>query len=236
MILEKKKENLFEKFSRLITVAGTAIMMNLLFLAACIPVVTIGQAWCGLLGAIRYNIRGDSWLKGFWVGFKTRWIRGSIVWIIGLFAALFLLNDMRVAQVALQAGDVAAWMPMIGSCVAFAVAVMLLMSALCLNVYIPTDVMTWTKNIVNLLFKGFFGLLVGAGLFWAPMVVFCLYSGWIVYELAMVLVCAYFAMTAFVTTALMKNPLIYFLLQARADGTLTAEEGLAPLPKEDEDE
>lgn len=236
MVLEKKKETLFEKFSKLITVAGTAIMMNLLFLAACLPIVTIGQAWCGLMGAIRYNVRGDSWLKGFWVGFKTRWIRGTIAWIIGLGAALFLLNDMRVAQMGLDAGNMAAAMTMAGSCVAFAIAVMLLMSALCLNVYIPTDVMTWIRNIVNLLFKGFFGLLVGAGLLWAPVVVFCLVDGWIIYELVMVLVCAYFAMTAFVTTALMKNPLTYFLLQARADGTLTAEEGLMPLPKEDEDE
>jgi len=229
--LEKKKENLFDKFSRLITVAGTAIMMNLLFLAACIPVVTIGQAWCGLLGAIRYNIRGDSWLKGFWVGFKTRWIRGTIAWLLGLGAALFLLNDIFGAM------QQNAIFPMIGACVAFAVAAMLLMSALCLNVYIPTDVMTWLRNTVNLLFKGFFGLLVGAALFWAPMVVFCLIDGLVILsEAALVLICAYFALTAFVTTALMKNPLIDVLLQARADGTLTAEEGLAPLPKEDEDE
>ena len=228
--MDKKKESLFEKFSRVITVAGTAIMMNLLFLVACLPVVTIGQAWCGLMGAIRYNIRGDSWLKGFWVGVKTRWIRGSIAWILGLGAALFLLNDIMVAL------SQNAIVPLIGSCVMFALAVMLLMSALCLNVYIPTDVMTWIRNIVNLLFKGFFGLLVGAGMFWAPVVVFCLVDGWIIYELAMVFVCAYFALTAFVTTALMKDPLTCFLLQARADGTLTAEEGLAPQPKGEDDE
>jgi hypothetical protein len=126
--------------------------------------------------------------------------------------------------------------PLVGSGVAFAAAMMLLMSALCLNVYIPTDVMTWIRNMVNLMFKGAIGLIVGAGMFWAPVVVFCLVDGWIVYELAMVLVCAYYALTAFVTTALMKNPLVDVLLEARADGTLTAEEGLAPMPKEEEDE
>ena len=182
------------------------------------------------MGAIRYNIRGDSWFKGFWVGFKTRWVRGSIAWILGLGAVMFLLFDIMNAM------SQNALVPMIGSCVALAVTAMLLMSALCLNVYIPTDVMTWIRNMVNMLFKGTVGLLVGAGLFWAPVVVFCLVDGWIVYELAMVLVCAYFALTALVTTALLKNPLIDVLLQARADGTLTAEEGLAPLPKEDEDE
>lgn len=232
----EKKDTLLDKVSKVITVAGTAIMMNLLFLVACIPVVTAGQAWCGLLGAIRYNVRGEGWLKGFWVGFKTRWIRGTVVWLLGLFAVLFLLNDMRVAQLALEAGDLAAWMPMIGSCVAFAAVVMVLMSALCLNVYIPTDIMTWTRNMVNLLFKGFFGLLAGAGMFWAPIVVFCLYDGWIIYELVMVLLCAYFALTGYVTTVLMKNPLTWFLLQARIDGTLTAEEGLMPIREEEDDE
>ena len=154
----KKKETLYEKFARVITVAGTAIMMNLLFVVACLPVVTIGQAWCGLMGAIRYNIRGDSWLKGFWVGFKTRWIRGTIVWLLGLGGAMFLLNDIFVAM---QAEAV---FPMVGSCVMLAAVVMLQMSALCLNVYIPTDVMTWIRNMVNLMGRGFAGVFVGAAM------------------------------------------------------------------------
>ena len=55
-------------------------------------------------------------------------------------------------------------------------------------------------------------------------------------ELVTVFVCVYFALAAYATTALMKEPLTYFLVQARADGTLTAEEGLRPQPEEDEDE
>ena len=34
----KQKETLIDKLGKVITVAGTAILMNLLFLAACIPV------------------------------------------------------------------------------------------------------------------------------------------------------------------------------------------------------
>ncbi len=226
----KKKETLMEKLSRWITAAGTAILMNLLFLVACLPIVTIGQAWCGLMSAIRYNVRGDKWLKGFWVGFKTRWIRGSVAWLLGLAACLFLLNDI---QVAISANAMA---PLIASCVMFAVAAMLQMSALCLTVYIPTDVTTWIKNVVNLFFKGFFPLLVSAALLWLPVLVFCFVSGWLIYELVMVLICAYFSLTALITTVLMKEPLIFFLLQARADGTLTAEEGMMPLPQEDDEE
>lgn len=226
----KKKESLMDKLSRWITAAGTAILMNLLFLVACLPIVTIGQAWCGLMGAIRYNVRGDKWLKGFWVGFKTRWIRGSLAWILGLLACLFLLNDI---QVAISADAI---VPLVASGVMFAVAAMLQMSALCLTVYIPTDMTTWMKNVVNLFFKGFFPLLISTALLWLPVLVFCFVSGWLIYELVMVLVCAYFSLTALVTTVLMKEPLTFFLLQARADGTLTAEEGLMPLPQEDDEE
>ena len=115
---------------------------------------------------------------------------------------------------------------------------MVQMSALCLNVYIPTSVLDWLRNTVNLLFKGPVGLFVGAGILWAPVVVFCMVpnSLGLLWELLTVFVCAYFALAAFVTTVLMKEPLTYFLVEARANGTLTAEEGLAPLPEEDEDE
>lgn len=234
----EKKDNLIDKLGKLINVAGTAIMMNLLFLVACIPVVTIGQAWCGLMGAIRYNIRGESWLKGFWVGFKTRWVRGTVAWLVGLTAAAFLLFDMGNARVQMAEGVEGSMLALIGSGVAFAVVAMTLMSALCLNVYIPTSVLNWLRNTVSLLFKGPLGLLVGGGMLWAPAVVFCLVQNAVglLYELVTVFVCVYFALAAYATTALMKEPLTYFLVQARADGTLTAEEGLRPQPEEDEDE
>ena len=45
----------------------------------------------------------------------------------------------------------------------------------------------------------------------------------------------YYAVVALVTTILMKNDLTKVLLECRANGTLTAEEGLAPV-REEEDE
>ena len=64
-----EKPTMLEKIGKAINYAGNTVMMNLLFLVACLPIVTIGQAWCGLLTAVRYQIRGDKWTAGFKKGF-----------------------------------------------------------------------------------------------------------------------------------------------------------------------
>ena len=225
----KEKTSMFDKLSKIVTLTGTAVLINLMFLVFCLPIVTIGQSWCGLMTAIRYNIRGDGWFKGFWTGFKRRFWRGTIAWIIGLPAVMYLLNDIQVALTQ------EAIVPTVGACLMLAFVAVLLHSALTLNVYIPTSVSNWLRNTVNLGMKGFFGTLVGAVLFWGPALIFCFVSGWLVYELALVFVFAYYAMVGLVTTMLLKGNLIDLLIDARADGTLTAEEGLPPI-QEDEDE
>ena len=60
----QEKDTILDKISRVITKVGTAMMMNLMFLVACLPIVTIGQAWCALFSALRYQIRGESWWNG----------------------------------------------------------------------------------------------------------------------------------------------------------------------------
>lgn len=217
-----------DRLSRIITLAGTAILMNLTFLAFSLPIITIGQSWCGLMSAIRYNIRGEGWFKGFLVGFRKRFVRGTVAWLIGLLACLFVLNDIFLAM---SAG---AEVPLVGSALMFAFAAVLLMSSLCLNVYIPTSVSDWVKNTVNLALKGLLPLILSAGLFWLPVLVFCLVDGWIIYELALVLICAYFAVVALVTTVVIKQKLTEILLDARAAGILTAEEGAMPIREEED--
>ena len=227
----KEKETLLEKLARYISMAGNAIMMNLLFLAACLPIVTIGQAWCGLMGALRYNIRGEKWFTGFKVGFKTRFLRGTVAWCIGLLAGMFLLNDINNALVN------SAVVPLIGACLMFAITIMLLMSSLCLNVYIPTSVSDWIKNTVNLTVRACLPLLLCAGLFWLPVVAALLWDlVFVVFEAGMIFLCAYFTLIALATTLLMKDHLVWVLLEARANGTLTAEEGNLPGYDEEEEE
>ena len=90
-IVLQEKETLIEKIGKILTKVGTAVMMNLLFLVCSLPIVTMGQAWCGLMSALRYQIRGDSWWDGFKFGFKTRFLRGTVAWCALLAVGLFLL-------------------------------------------------------------------------------------------------------------------------------------------------
>lgn len=228
--MKKEKKTTIEKIGKVISVFGNAIMMNLMFLVACIPVVTIGQAWCGLLGAIRYNIRDEKWFDGFKKGYRTRFWRGTIVWCLGLVLGYILLGDIN------QGILTGATVPMVASCVMFAFVAMVVQSALVLNVYIYTNVNTWIKNTVNMLFKGFIQLLLCSALFWLPVILLLLVDAWIIYETVMILICAYFVVIALVLTLSLKQVLTGILIDCRAAGLIVEEEGLTPIHAEEEAE
>lgn len=213
-----QKTTWVDKVLKFVNMAGNAIMMNLLFLLACLPVVTIGQAWCALLTAIRYNIRGDSWFAGFKFGYKTRFWRGLISWCICLPVCMFFINDMNFA---LKGGNIANIL-VTGLFLSF--AAMVTVSLLILNVYIPTSVNEWTKNALNLFCRPL-ELFASAALFWAPVIVGLLWSIMQLTHWAIIVLAVYYTLAALVSTMLLKNVLIRFLLDARANGTLIAEEG-----------
>lgn len=227
-----EKETILDKIGRVISVAGNGILMNLLFLVSCIPVVTIGQAFSALLTAIRYQIRGDRWIDGYKAGFKRRWLRGSIAWCIMLAVDIYFLLDVRHAYFAAQTNS-GATAPFIAACVMFALAAMVTIALQLLNVYVPTPVGDWVRNAVNMVFKVPFELLVAAGLYWLPAVLFLLWDQAFAYFL-MIFVAAYYTIAALCITLLMKNALVRYLLQARTDGTLLAEEGANAAQKEEE--
>lgn len=214
----KEKETLIEKLGAWINKAAIGLVINLLFLLACLPIVTIGQAWHGLMSALRYNIRGESWFKGFQKGFKTRFWRGTIAWTALLLIVIKMLFDM-VAY--LEAGIM---VPAIAAAVMFALMAMLLMAFMTLNVYIPTSVGNWITNSVNMVFKAPLQLLVCAGLFWAPVIMMMFWPE-IAYYVSMVFVVMYFSLVGMAHTVLLKDVLVDYLVQARENGTLLAEEG-----------
>lgn len=235
-----QSETILEKIGRIINMAGTAVLINLLFLVSCLPVITIGQAWCGLLSAIRYNIRGDSWFQGFKAGFKTRFLRGTIAWCLMLAAAAYLMLDLNhaVYQAFYVTEEIvtAYITPLIAASVMFAIVGMLAVSLVILNVYIPTKINDWVRNAVNMIFRYPLYLLGAAVLFWFP-VVLCVLWFSIFYMAALVFIAVYFTIAALGITMLLKGALVDYLLEARAAGTLLAEEGKRPVkPEEDESE
>lgn len=214
-----EKETLLEKLGRLISMAGNAVMMNLLFLAACLPIVTIGQAWCGLLSAIRYNIRGDSWFQGFKYGYKTRFLRGTIAWCVLLVVdALMLIDVMTYSRIEGYT------VQLITACVMFALMAMLIASVLTLNVYIPTNIGNWLRNAANMIFKAPLQLLSTAALMWLPVLLFIFWFD-IFYFLGIIFVVVYFPLVVLGATILLKDTLVEYLVEARSEGTLLAEEG-----------
>ena len=213
-----QKQTWTDKLMKFINMAGNAIMMNLLFLIACLPVITIGQAWCALLTAIRYNIRGESWFAGFKFGFKTRFWRGIISWCFCLPVCMFFFNDLNFA---IKGGNL---VDIFVTALFFAFAAMATFSMQILNVYIPTTVNQWIKNTINLFCRPL-ELLISAGLFWAPVIIGLLWSIVQLTYWAIIVLAVYYTMVALISTMLLKNALIRFLLEARAEGTLIAEEG-----------
>lgn len=213
-----EKTTLMDKIGNAIRIAGNAILMNLLFLVASLPIVTIGQAWSGLLTAVRYNIRGDKWIHGFVAGFKTRFWRGTISWIIMLAVDVFFLLDMFETF-----NTVGLDVPSVMAALVFALMAMITFSMQLLNVYVPTKTGQWLLNSVNMVFKAPLELLGSAVLFWAPVI---LLRGWPGYFImaAMIFIAVYFVIVAVVGTLVLKNALIYYLLDARANNLLLQDE------------
>ncbi|MBQ8358776.1 MAG: DUF624 domain-containing protein [Oscillospiraceae bacterium] len=213
-----EKNTILDKLMKVLSVVGNAIMLNLLFLVSCLPVVTIGPAVCALLSAIRYNIRGDRWFDGYKAGFTTRFWRSLLAWCIMLPLNVHMLLDVRY--------DYAEgyFVHLVVASIVLALTAMVTTALLVLNVYIPTKKGTWITNATNMVFKAPLMLLGAAALFVLPVLLALLWFEAFFFAI-MIFIAVYFPLAALVTTMLLKNTLMQYLIAARADGSLLAEEG-----------
>ena len=202
------------KVMKIVNLAGTAVMLNLMFLLACVPVVTIGPALCGLYSGVRYMIRGDGPVRGFWEGFKTNFLRMMIAGVIftGIIA-YFIIMVNGAYNTWLELG---VFRDIIIYSIPAMVPVMLLSALVMLNIYIPYGVTDWLKNGVNLIVKAPVWVLVSAALLIAP--VACLLWASDIFILAIIIFVGFwFAVAAFATTLLLKDPLVDMLLEYREE-------------------
>ena len=95
----EEKKSFSEKLHSILNKMGTMALMNAMYLIACIPIVTIGPAWNGLLTAIRYHVRGDKWFAGFKFGFKTRFWRSFLSFNIMLLPILYFVPEEKRSAV-----------------------------------------------------------------------------------------------------------------------------------------
>lgn len=196
------------KVMKIVNFAGNAVMLNLLFLLCCIPVVTIGPALSGLYSGVRYIIRGDGPVRGFWDGFKTHFLRMMIAGtVFTAIIAYFVIMINSAYDTWLNYG---VFQDILLYAIPAMVPMMLLCALIPLNIYIPYDVTDWLKNGVNLICKAPLWVFVSACMlalpiacvFWLPdiavLATICLVGFW-------------FTVTAFVSTMFLKDGLIELL-------------------------
>lgn len=198
-----------EKFRKFVNVVGNAITLNLLFLVSCVPIITIGPAWCGMYSAIRYEIRGEKWFAGFKEGFRTRFLRSMIAGIVCTALCLYFANNAYAGIVAIL-GGAGGWVSTIVTCVFLLVTMMLYAALLPLNVYFDTDLNTWIDYAWRLMRKAPLQLIAAALLMWF-LTALAIYHMLTVALLAMVFIAVYFTLSGLIMTMLLKNALIDIL-------------------------
>lgn len=223
-----EKPTILDKISKVISIAGNAVMMNLLFLICSLPIVTMGQAWTALLTAVRYNIRGDKWQDGFWKGFKTRFWRGTITWCVMLAVDVYFMLDVITYW--------GIWdTPLVFACLVFLLMTTVTFAMQILNVYVPTRFGDWIRSAVNMVFKVPLELVICALAFWVPFLLIFLWPV-AVWFAAMIFITVYFVLAAVGCTLLLKNALIIYLVDARKEGILLSDDGKKKEEESDEEE
>lgn len=211
-----EKENVFQKLMGFLNKAGTAIMMNLLFLVSCLPIVTIGAAWSGLYGAVRYTIRGDSWFAGFKYGFKCHFFRNLIGWIFGALVGGYALSRVYIGVMNIMADpaimSAGVVIPLVISGV-FALAAMLVIAVMLpLGMYFPQlDVNTWLVTTWDIIFHAPLQCLVVVALMWFPLALLIFEGLLYVYTFGLVFLAVYFVLVTFIATILLKKSLLRIL-------------------------
>ncbi len=83
------------KFFQFLVQLANLIFLNFLFLLCCLPVFTIGAAQAGLMNATRIMQdpeNDSSWLKAFFRGFSSGFLRITVIWAVCLVIIGFMLQ------------------------------------------------------------------------------------------------------------------------------------------------
>ena len=183
---------------------GTAILMNSFFMLCCLPIVTIGSAWCGLYGAVgAYNI-GEYWFPAFKEAFRQKFLSTTVIWTLCLLIGGYML--VNTAAIAYYRAD-GFLLPLIGSGVMTTFALMFIAAILPLRTFCPTDTAQWAKNGVNLVLQAPLQCLATAVLMWLPIGLIPVFFYFGVVSLLLIMT-FYYAMAAMVSFMLLKKPIL----------------------------
>ena len=198
------EQNKSVNFWKGMNLAGTAIMVNFAFLICCIPVVTIGPAFCGMYSALRYMVRGDGWFKGFKEGIKKNIVRNILVSAVLLVMIVDMaLNFDKALAFFLADGS---YIPLIVYSVGLLPLLVVFTALWPLHVFVPYENGTdWLKDALKLLVKAPIQLLIVSALMILPVALLLYVPAGML--LLIVFLAIYFALITFVGILLLKNPL-----------------------------
>lgn len=77
---------------------GDLIILNLLVLACCVPVITIGPAFAAMHYVVLKMVRGQEGyvVQGFFKSFKQNFKQGILLWLVEFVLFLILLSDFLI--------------------------------------------------------------------------------------------------------------------------------------------
>lgn len=198
-------DNKTVNFWKGVNLAGTAIMINLAFLICCLPVVTIGPAFCGMYSALRYVVRGDGWFTGFAAGIKKNFIRNALIGSVLLIMIVDMaINFNKALGYYLESSD---YMPLVIYSVGLLPLLTVFSALWPLNVFIPYESGTdWLKDTLTLLVKAPLQMIIVSALMLLP-VALILYIPDIGFMMLIVFLGIYYALIGFASILLLKKPL-----------------------------
>lgn len=210
-----EKESVFQKLMGFLNKAGTAIMMNLLFLVSCLPIVTMGAAWSGLYGAIRYTIRGDSWFEGFKYGYKCHFWRNLIGWSFGVLVGGYAVSKVYVGVMSIIANpailSAGVIVPLVISGVFALAAALVVAVMLPLGMYFPQlDANTWLVTTWDVILHAPLQSAAAALLMWLPLILLRFVPG-LGLLILVTFIAVYFVLVTLVNTVLLKASLLRIL-------------------------
>lgn len=96
--------NMYNRFFQMMNKLASCILLSLLWLAASVPIITVGASSTALYYAVHKVLRGEegyAWQE-FWRGFRMNWKQATVVWLIVLGIVLLQLVDILVFSLLLD--------------------------------------------------------------------------------------------------------------------------------------
>ena len=242
----EQKNGFLGKIFGFINKAGVVVMINFSFLLIALPlpiiyfvwgvglvpngltgqlllalsVAPMGLAWSGLFSAVRFMIRKDSWFEGFKAGFRTHWLRKLFAWFLGALLASFTVpNAYAGIRYIIEGNEITVGgviLPLAMDCFFSLVAVLVTAALIPAGVYFDTDANDWVSNAWDLILHAPVQMILTVAMMWAPFVLVFVSPLWS-FLLLLIFTCAYFVLITFISTILLKNPLIRILRRIRGE-------------------